>query len=69
MLLAFPALAQQPPFIPFTIDAQKYQQIDDAIAKLPMSRDAHSAWIQIWQSLERQAQQEEAAKQHPEPKK
>jgi len=54
--------AQQPPFVPFTIDAQKYQQIDEAMGKLAMPRDAHSAWIQLWQGIERQAQQEEAAK-------
>ena len=66
-LLASTAQAQQA-FVPFTIDANRYQQIDDAMGKLAMPRDAHVAWAQLWQGLEKQAQ-EEAAKQAKPPEK
>lgn len=66
--IATSALAQQP-FAPITLDAQKYNDIDQAIAKLAMPREAHVAWIQLWQSLERQAQQEAAKTPPPAPPK
>lgn len=57
LLFASPAAAQQA-FVPFTIDAAKYAEIDAAIAKLNMPRDAHAAWISLWQGIEQQAQAE-----------
>ena len=57
------ALAQAPMtpnnFVPFTVDANKYQQIDEAVAQLPMSRQAHSMWLNIWRGVEQQAQEEQ----------
>jgi len=52
--------AQSGPFVPFTVDAAKYQQIDDAMAKQSMPREAHAAWVNLWQGAERQAQMEQA---------
>lgn len=60
--ILFSTAAQAQQFVPITIDAQKYQQIDDAMGKLAMPRDAHVAWAQLWQSLEKQAQDEAAHK-------
>lgn len=58
MLVTTPAFAQD--FVPFTIDAAKYQQVDEVMAQASMPRQAHIQWQQLWQGLERQAQQEKA---------
>lgn len=58
LLLPTSAIAQE--FVPITIDAAKYQQIDEAMAQLAMPRQAHIQWQQLWQQLERQAAQEKA---------
>lgn len=60
-LILFPAIAYAQEFVPFTIDAQKYQQIDDAMSQLAMPRQAHYQWQQLWQGLERQAAMEKAS--------
>lgn len=55
VILPITASTQQQAFVPFTIDELRYNQIDQAIAKLSMPRDAHIAFQQIWQEMERQA--------------
>lgn len=58
MFVSTAARAQD--FVPFTIDAAKYQQIDEVMAQMSMPRNAHIQWQQLWQGLERQAQQDKA---------
>lgn len=66
VLFAGAALAQGAAFVPFTIDAQKYQQIDEAMSKVSMPREAHIIWQNMWQGLEQQAQRDEMTKRKTE---
>lgn len=43
------------PFVPFVIDELKYEQVDQTMARVSMPRDAHIAFQQLWQALEKQA--------------
>lgn len=52
-------------FVPFTIDQLKYEQIDQAMSKISMPRDAHIAFQQMWQQLERQAIESQKLKATP----
>jgi hypothetical protein len=64
LLVPSMVMAQVPttgPFAPITLDAQKYQEIDAAVARMAMPREAHAAWMQMWQGIEQRAQQEAMA--------
>jgi len=67
LLFSTAAWGQQQQFAPIVIDAQKYREIDEQVGRLSMPREAHAAWLQLWQMLERQAQQEAARNAPPPP--
>jgi hypothetical protein len=58
------ASAQQQ-FVPFTVDEKKVQEINEATARLNAMCEAHGTWVNIFQGMERQAQQERAKQEQP----
>ena len=69
LLVGTVATAQTVPaaqsFVPFTVTAETYQAIDADIARIPMPREAHAAWIAVWRGLEDKARADAARKVEP----